>query len=75
MINALNVGIRGNLPQSYFPRGGKHYPLHISVCGASFKGALCSTQQLVEVDVVTLTSGGCSLRVQGKHEGKSGWVW
>ena len=68
MVNALNVGLHANLPQSYVLRGGKRYLLRISVCCASFKGALCSTQQqLVEVDVVTLTSGGCSLSVQGKH--------
>ena len=67
MVNALNVGLHANLPQSYVLRGGKRYLLRISVCRASFKGALCSTQQLVEVDVVTLTSGGCSLSVQGKH--------
>lgn len=62
MINALNVGLHANLSQSYVLRGGKHYFILVLDVPVS-KG--CSTQQLGEVHVVTLTSGGCSLGVQG----------
>lgn len=62
MINALNVGLHANLSQSYVLRGGKHYFILVFDVSVS-KG--CSSQQLGEVHVVTLTSGGCSLGVQG----------
>lgn len=62
MSNAFNVGLHANLPQIYVLRGGKHYFI-LEFDAPVSKG--CSTQQLGEVDVVTLTSGGCSLGVQG----------
>lgn len=73
MINALAVGLHANLPLSYVLRGGKHYFILVLDVPVS-KGLCAAPSRLGEVGVVTLTSGGCSLGVQGAQR-QTGWVW